>query len=352
MPWIGGAIAGGLGLLGSSMAANSAENAGASAAAGSIEAAKIAADAAKFRPVGITTRFGTSNFTIDPNTGYVTGAGYNVSPDIAAIRDRLISQAGGFNTDLGAATAGFAPAAQNLFGLGAKYLATSPEQATADYTARMEAALAPQRAQTLAGIRNNLVQTGRTGLATGGDAGMLAANPELAAYYNSLAQQDLNIASQAKQQAQGDVTYGAGLFGTGANILGLTPSLQTQYLSPLTAYTGAAGTLEQMGQSPLDIGAQLGGKTATAGATAANALLTGGITGTQQNLAGTLAGQGIMANTAAGLMGSLNKQVSSGGTSPFGGVGSWLSGLFSSPSAGASPFAGVSGYSNPYGTPY
>jgi hypothetical protein len=39
---------------------------------------RLAAEAAKFRPVGITTRFGSSNFQMSPE-GYLTGAGYTVS---------------------------------------------------------------------------------------------------------------------------------------------------------------------------------------------------------------------------------------------------------------------------------
>jgi len=47
-------------------------------------------------------------------------------------------------------------------------------------------------------------------------------------------------------------------------------------LNPFTTYLGAGSTLEQLGQQPLDIGAQLGGRAATAGANVGQALLTGG----------------------------------------------------------------------------
>jgi hypothetical protein len=53
-----------------------------------LEAARIAAEAAKFRPVGVTTRYGTSNFQFDPS-GYLSGAGYTVSPELQAYQDRL-----------------------------------------------------------------------------------------------------------------------------------------------------------------------------------------------------------------------------------------------------------------------
>ncbi len=41
-----------------------------------------AKQAAQFRPVGMTTRFGTSQFTVDPVTGQLTSAGYTASPGV------------------------------------------------------------------------------------------------------------------------------------------------------------------------------------------------------------------------------------------------------------------------------
>ena len=57
MPWVGAAInvAGGL-LQGGSSSGGAGD-----AAQAQLEAARLAADAARFRPVGITTNFGTSN---------------------------------------------------------------------------------------------------------------------------------------------------------------------------------------------------------------------------------------------------------------------------------------------------
>lgn len=296
-----------------------AANAGANA---SMEAARIAAEAAKFRPVGVTTRFGQSNFTVDPKTGYVTSASSTVSPDIAALRDRLISSAGGFNYDVSGMTGSFAPAAQKLFGLGSQYLAQSPQEVESQYIARTQAALAPQRERDLANIRNNLFQRGRTGLATGGTTAgnMAASNPELQAYYNSLAQQDLNIAQTAQQQGQAQTQFGAGLFGTGANILGLTPSLATQYLAPVQSYIGTGSTLEQLGQAPLDIGAQLGGRQAQSGAVQAQALLQGGLGAAQAQQAGQLASLGMFGNTISGLTSNLSRMQTNPNMGLFGGV--------------------------------
>jgi len=48
-------------------------------------------------------------------------------------------------------------------------------------------------------------------------------------------------------------------------------------LNPFTTYLGAGQTIESLGQQPLDIGAQLGGRAATAGANVGQSLLQGGI---------------------------------------------------------------------------
>lgn len=260
-----GALVGGvLGLIGANQQAKASQRAAQQSANAQLEAARIAAEEARFRPVGITTRFGTSQFGVD-DQGHVTSAGYNISPELAAIQDRLLSQAGGQGLSLSEQALG---ATQGLFNLGQQYLATSPEQAAADYMARQQAALAPSRERALSGIRQNLFNTGRGGLAVaqGGDMG--AANPELQAYYNALAQQDLNLAAQAQQEGRAATQFGAGLFGEGAKVA-------QSGLSPLQSQIGVASELEKLGQAPLDIGAALGGRNVnTAGA---NALLQGGL---------------------------------------------------------------------------
>ena len=60
MPWTAAAIIGSGYLQG-----QSAKNAANTSAQAQLQAAQIAADAAKFRPVGVTSRYGTSQFTTD-----------------------------------------------------------------------------------------------------------------------------------------------------------------------------------------------------------------------------------------------------------------------------------------------
>jgi hypothetical protein len=286
MPWISGAIIGGLGLLGSSMQSDATQSAANTSADAQREAARIAAEAAKFRPVGVTTRYGTSNFQFDPS-GYLSGAGYTVSPELQAYQNRLQGLTGRALTQAEMAQQQYAPlqqAAGGLFGLGQQYLAQSPQQVAAQYMQQQQDLLAPSRERQMAQLQNQLYQTGRGGLSVGatgarpsGAAGLGATTPELEAYYNALAQQDAQLAAQSQQAGQQNVAFGTGLLGQGAGLLGQYQAGQVGALNPFTTYLGAGSTIESLGQQPLDIGAQLGGRAATAGANVGQSLLQGGL---------------------------------------------------------------------------
>jgi hypothetical protein len=258
--------------------ASSTKAAGAQASAQQAQAARDASAAAAFRPVGMTTAFGTSQFTraTDPATGmpYISDASYTAAPELQALQRQLMSQYGGGFTSAeqqAQQLQALGPAAQQLFQTGQGYLASSPEQARQEYMATQQAALAGGRESQLSNIRNQLFQTGRQGLATGGTStGMMQSNPELAAYYNAIAQQDLNLATQAEQAAQQRQTFGAGMFGTGAQLLGTQATTAANAYSPLQTLLGLSGTTETMAQMPYQLGLQLGqaqqpGQTAGAG---------------------------------------------------------------------------------------
>ena len=204
-----------------------------------------AAQMATFRPVGTTTRFGTSNFQVDPTTGQLTSAGYTPSATTEAYQKSL-----GQMTNQGLLQG------QQIQGLAGQYLGESPEAVRQRYVQQQSALLAPGQEQALAGIRNNLFQTGRTGLATGATqaGGLMATNPELAAYYNSLANQQRQIAAGAEQAAQQQVQFGQQLGATA--------------FSPFTAGFGAQSALETAAQQPLLLGSQLGQYASQAGAQA------------------------------------------------------------------------------------
>lgn len=259
--------------------ADSTQQAGQQAAAQQAQAAKDASAAAAFRPVGMTTAFGTSNFTrsTDPATGmpYVSAASYQANPQLQALQNQLMSQygaSGTYATDQAQQLQALSPAAQQLFGLGSQYLAQSPQAAAQDWMTAQQNLLAPSQEQQLANVRNQQFQTGRTGLGTGGTTagGMMQANPELAAYYNSLANTNLGLASQAQQMGQQQTAFGAGLFGTGAQLLGTQASTMAGAYNPLQTLLGTSSNVEQLSQQPLQLGLQIGaaqqpGQTAGAG---------------------------------------------------------------------------------------
>lgn len=274
-------IGGGLGLLGSAMSGNAARDAAQTSANAQLQAGREAAEAARFRPVGITTRFGSSNFQFDPQ-GYLTGAGYSVSPELKAYQDRLMSLTGQGLTQAEQAQAQYAPltgAASGLFNLGQQYLAQSPEQVAQDYITRQQALLAPGRERESAALATRLQNTGRGGLAIAQGGGLQAANPEAAALANARAMQDLQLAAQANQAGQQQVQFGQGLFGAGAGLLGNYYAGQNAALAPFQSTLGLTGTIEQLGQNALDIGSTLGGRAMNTGAT--NALLQGGLSAAQ-----------------------------------------------------------------------
>lgn len=392
---IGAIIGGGLGLLGASMMAGSAESAANASAQAQLEAARIAAEEARFRPVGITSRFGTSRFEMgipgvsapkrsaydtdaeyqqalsDYQTrvakeGRLVGASYDVAPDIASIRDRLLSQAGGEQFSQQALQR-----AQGLFGLGEQFLPTSaeyqaspeaqayaaqlrglagqvmpttydPTAAAQEYVQQQQALLRPERERQYAQTQQGLFNKGRSGLAVAQGGDLQAANPEMSAYYNALAQQDARIAAEgsqigrqrlaedirlgttlgagaldtqqraeeiARQRMLGNLQTGTGLFSTGLQ-------LATGGYSPLQTQVGLASTLEQLGQFPLDIGAQLGGRTAQAGANVGQSLLQGGLGAARTIQAGT--GFSPAGAVLSGLAG--NQRFTSG-------LGNWMSNL-------------------------
>lgn len=275
MPWIAAAAT----IGGSLLSGNAAQNAAETSANAQLEAGRQAAEAAKFRPVGITTRFGSSNFQFDPQ-GYLTGAGYNVSPELQAYQNRLMGLAGQGLTQAEQAPGLYAPltgAASGLFNLGQQYLKQTPQEVAQDYIAKQQALLAPGRERENAALAAQLQSSGRTGLSIAQGGGLLAANPEQAALANARAMQDLQLAAQANQAGQQQVQFGQGLFGAGSGLLGNYYAGQNAALSPFQSTLGLTGTIENLGQSPLDIGAQLGGRSATAGAQVGQSLLSSGI---------------------------------------------------------------------------
>jgi hypothetical protein len=234
-----------------------------------IEAETLAAkQSAAFRPVGMTTRFGTSQFQIDPTTGQLTSAGYTLSPEAKNAQDRLVKLAESGLVQAEGAQAQFAPlqtGAQSLFGLGNKYLAQSPEDVAKNYLAQQMALLQPGRELELANLQNRLQQQGRGGLSVAQGGTLGATTPELQALFNARAQQEAQLGANAQQYGQQQVTFGAGLLNQGAQTMGQYYGGQQAAYSPYTTALGQVQGLETAAQQPFTMGANLGQQSAQAG---------------------------------------------------------------------------------------
>jgi hypothetical protein len=273
------------------------------------QASREGAAAAAFRPVGMTTRFGTSQFTrqVDPATGipYISSAGYTAAPELQAIQERLFGQflpSLRYAEQAGTALEPLAPATQRLFELGQQYLAPSPEETARQYISSRQALLQPLREQSLAGLRSRAFATGRGGLGVQTGTGGAPANPEMQAYYNALARQDLELAAEAEQAGQQRVAFGTGLLGTGANLLGTQYGTYAQAFQPLLSTLGASGQVEQLGMQPYQLGLQLGTAAQPGATTAANLYTSGQTQAAQTQYGATAAANAANAGFWAGII--------------------------------------------------
>lgn len=228
------------------------------------EAARLGAQVAAFRPVGITSRFGGSQFGIQDVGGAprVTSASYTVAPELRAIQDRLLGLAQGTALEQAEAAA---PFTQRLFNLGSQYIDESPQAAQQRIFNQLEAVRQPSRLQEEQRLASSVFGRGRAGL----NIGMMG-QPELYGLGRAREEQRAADALAAEQLAREQVGFGTGLFGTGLG-------LQTQALGPLQSYLGTAQTIEELGQQPFQLGLAVGGA-AQPGATAGANLLGAGLT--------------------------------------------------------------------------
>lgn len=344
------------------------------------QAGQTAADRGVFRPVTISTSFGTPQYTFDQQ-GRLTGASYEAAPWLQALQTGQQGLAGTYlnaaqnaaqNTQgLTAANQAFGGAGtmynagNRLLGLAGEALPTSYDitSATKDYYNRMQEMAAPKREQQLASTRQSLFNKGRQGLAVGATqaGGQLATNPEMAAYYNAIAQQDLGLANEAEQRAranlQQDIATGTGLYRTGADLFGAGlqqgiggGSIENQQYqnwvasqAPMATSLGQLNTMESMAQSPLQLGLQFGTPTTQGMQYGGNMLFNAAQTasGLQANQA-TANAAAANANNAPGFWESLGGSlISTGLTAGLGmGMGA-LPGLFSGAAGGSAALGGL-----------
>ena len=278
---IGGGIMNGIGGM---MNANTNTNIANTQADAQIRAAQIAADAAKFKPVGVTTNFGQSDFAYDAN-GNLVAAGYKLNPTLQGQQNQIMNASGGLlNQYLGAqaATAPMGTAAQRAMTLGNQYLATDPQAQAQKYLADQQGLLAPGRAQDFAALQAQNAAQGRSGFAMGGGVnGQMAANPEMQAYWNARMQQDAQLAANATQGGMDYAKFGIGTVGSGGDMLSSMYKTQTNAASPYTTALGTANTIEGMGQNAMDLGTSIGARTSTANAKAGQYLSQGMLSAAQ-----------------------------------------------------------------------
>jgi hypothetical protein len=251
-------------------------------------ATQAGVEGSQFRPIGMTTRFGTSEYKYDPVTGRMTSAGYQLSPEAKAAQDRLVKLAESGLVQAEGAQAQFAPlqtGAQSLFNLGNQYISRSPQDVAQNYLNQQMQLLQPGREMELANLQNRLQQQGRAGLSVAQGGTMGATTPELQALYNARARQEAELAANAQQLGQRDVLFGAGLLDRGATSMGNYYTGQTQAYSPFTTPLTQVQALETAAQQPLTMGSNLAqlesaagyraGDLSLRGAQAAGALSTG-----------------------------------------------------------------------------
>jgi len=339
---LGSGVGGMLGGGGGSDVSGAYNNAAAQQAAYAQQASQMA----QFRPVGMTTAFGSSNFDYD-EFGRLKSAGYTLTPELQGIRDRAIQAGVAYNPEMiGQMAQPLGAASQGLFGLGGRYIAQSPEEAEQRYMAQQRGLLAPGRAAEEARLMTTNFGRGTGGLGVQTGTGTAPSNPLAQALFNARAKQDDEIAARAVQEGRSAALYGADLYTRGAGLLGQVPTLTSAGYTPLTTQLGLAESVEGLGQRALDLSSSLGARQSTAGAQSGNMLLRGGLESAQTGLAGNIAQQGI---NAAGQTSLLNQL---GGVFSNPSVGNWFGSLIGGGSTGGAygSMGGVAGMGGAMGT--
>jgi hypothetical protein len=132
----------------------------------------------------------------------------------------------------------------------------------------------------------------------------------MAAYYNALAQQDAQLAAQANQAGQQQITFGQGLMTGGINLNNAGYGMQSNALAPFTNLLGGAQNVENLGMNALTQGVGLGSESAASNARAAGQYAAG------QSIANN-AQRAAVQNSIAGLTDPIAKLINSlaGGSS-------------------------------------
>lgn len=322
--WIAaaGSIAGGL--LGGSAAENAAET----QANAQLEAARLQAEAAKFKPYNVTTGFGKSIFDTDKGT-----ASYELDPRLAQMRDLLYGGATGLMPSAGTQQF-YGDVQQQAQQRAMQALGMDTQAAAADEYGQLQNLLAPQRARDQASLAQNLFKTGRSGLGTSYGTGSGYINPQQYAYIKALEEQNTQMGMTALDRArQRQSTDIQNYF----NLAGQAPTALAGLYGGASGLFGKGLALEEYGLKPLELGVNIGGKATTASSNAAQALA-GGITGAAGYQA---AGQQVWPQTFSSMFNTLGQRPVTGinpttgqisyGQSPLQSIGSSFNSLWNQP---------------------
>lgn len=142
-------------------------------------------EAIKWKATGTTNRYGSSEQTVDPTTGQLTNVKWNMSPEMLERQNRMMS--------------GAEEALPDDF---------DPAKATEAQYQLLKNQQAPGVERGYSGLLSNLLNKGTMGLKVGGTEGiggstaMAQSNPQLEAYFNTLAQQDSQNLTDAQFQVR------------------------------------------------------------------------------------------------------------------------------------------------------
>lgn len=252
------------GLISGSKAADAAKGQAESLRAAGLRSSQMA----QFRPIGLRTGFGTSNFRVN-ELGQVEEAGYNLTPELESLRNRFLTGATGYDpTRVQQLTEPVYGGAASLFSLGGSYLGASPQEVAAKYVSDRTGLLQPSRAAEFGRLqaRNFARGTGGLGVQTG--TGTAPSNPALQAYYNSIFEQDRRLAAEAETEAMNRIRFGGELYGAGGKLAAGIPSLFSGSFLPMETQLNLAKSVEALGQQPYQMSIDLANAQSGAGSRA------------------------------------------------------------------------------------
>ena len=236
-----------------------------------IEAAKIAAEASKFKPYSITSGYGRSFFNPETQT-----AGYEIDPRLAAFRDTLYGEA-----------------TKTLAQLGS----TNPEAEAQKYVNQQMGLLQPTRNAEDVALRQKMLGSGRIGL--GVSAGVVGGDG------SGLVSPDQFGLNLARERANAEIAAAGTTYGQ---------NIMDKLIARGTGLFSSGAGIEELGMKPLTLGADVGKAGVAAGAYGSNALLQGGLAAANANLAGGISQANFMQNAAKGAAGMNFSGLFSGGS--------------------------------------